>query len=181
MIVVDSNVIAYCWILGERTELAREVRGRDPEWHSPFLWRSEVRSGLVVHMLRGGIDAEGAAATMAAAEGLLAGCEHHVSSARVLQLAARSRLSAYDCEFVALAESLAVPLVTEDRAVLKAFPAIALTMEAFLENFPPAIPAAHEKRPRYRAGKRRRSTRLDPGPPGKRSPGQALPRSRRPG
>jgi hypothetical protein len=68
----------------------------------------------------------------------------------VLELAARTRLSAYDCEFVALAQALAVPLVTEDRAVRKAFPEVAVTMEDFLAGFPEVPPAAREKRGRYR-------------------------------
>jgi predicted nucleic acid-binding protein len=157
VIVVDSNVIAYTWIRSDRTELAQRLRLRDPEWHVPYLWRSELRSALAVYLWRGEIDADRAAATMATAEGLLSGCEHHVSSARVLELAASSRLSAYDCEFVALAESLAVPLVTEDRAVLKAFPDVAHTMEGFLAGFPGTPSSAHEARRRYKssAGKRR--------------------------
>jgi predicted nucleic acid-binding protein len=155
VIVVDSNVIAYCWILGDRTALAQRVRVCDPEWHVPLLWRSELRSAFVGYLWRGAIDAGRAAEAMAAAEGALAGCEHQVSSSSVLQLAASSRLSAYDCEFVALAEALAVPLVTADRAVLKAFPEVAIDMESFLANFPGASPAAHEKRTRYRASARR--------------------------
>ena len=53
MIVVDSNVVAYCWIRGVRTELAQHVRLRDPEWHVPILWRSEVRSALSGFVWRG--------------------------------------------------------------------------------------------------------------------------------
>jgi predicted nucleic acid-binding protein len=49
----------------------------------------------------------------------------------VFAVVGESKLSARDAEFVALAEVLAVPLVTADRAVLKAFPARALTMQAF--------------------------------------------------
>jgi len=71
---------------------------------------------------------------MEAAEGALAGREHLVPSAPVLEIAGRSRLSAYDCEFVALASVLSVPLVTEDKAILKAFPDRALTMEAFARS-----------------------------------------------
>lgn len=155
MIVVDSNVVAYCWIRGGRTEIAQRVRLRDPAWHVPILWRSEVRSALSGYLWRGTIEPEGAEAIMAAAESALAGCEHLVASGAVLELAARSRLSAYDCEFVALAQSLAVPLVTEDAAVLKAFPDVALDMEGFLAAFPGASPAAHEKRARYRTSARR--------------------------
>ena len=152
MIVVDSNVIVYCWVLGDRTEAAQRVRARDPQWHVPILWRSEVRSAIAGYLWRGAIDPERSAATMAAAESALAGCEHLVGSEAVLAIAADTRLSAYDCEFVALAQALAVPLVTEDRAVLKAFPELALTMEDFLASFPSEPPAAHEGRTRYRTG-----------------------------
>ena len=51
--------------------------------------------------------------------------EEPVSSQDVLQLVASSRCSAYDCEFVAAALQLRVPLVTADRAVLSAFPDVA--------------------------------------------------------
>jgi predicted nucleic acid-binding protein len=145
VIVVDSNVVAYCWIRGVRTEIAQRVRLRDSAWHVPILWRSEVRSALSGYVWRGTLEPDGAAAIMAAAEGALAGCEHLVASGVVLELAARSRLSAYDCEFVALAQSLAVPLVTEDAAVLKAFPEVAVDMEGFL---------AHEIRTHYRTSYR---------------------------
>lgn len=157
MIVVDSNVVAYCWIRGVNTEIAHRVRLRDPAWHVPILWRSEVRSALAGYVWRGTLEPDDAAAIMAVAEGSLAGCEHLVASAAVLGLAARSRLSAYDCEFVALAQALAVPLVTEDAAVLKAFPETALAMERFLAAFPATPPAAHEKRRPYRASTRQRS------------------------
>jgi hypothetical protein len=59
------------------------------------------------------------------AEALLAGQDEPVASEQVLQLAHSSRCSAYDCEFVAAAQQLGVPLVTEDRAVLVAFPDVA--------------------------------------------------------
>jgi predicted nucleic acid-binding protein len=49
----------------------------------------------------------------------------------VLTLATRSRCSAYDCEFVAVAQDLGVPLVTTDRQVLRAFPSVAVRPEAF--------------------------------------------------
>jgi predicted nucleic acid-binding protein len=150
VIVVDTNVVAYCWIRSERSDVADRVRLRDAAWHVPILWRSELRSALAGYLWRGTMEMDDAAAIMNAAEEALAGCEHLVASSTVLELAARTRLSAYDCEFVALAQSLSVPLVTEDRAVLKALPEVALTMEAFLENLPPIAGAAHEKRRRYR-------------------------------
>lgn len=46
----------------------------------------------------------------------------------MLQLVSTSRCSAYNCEFVAVAEQLAVPLVTEDRAIVAAFPVLAQSL-----------------------------------------------------
>lgn len=160
MIVVDSNVIAYCWILGDRTEIAQLVRLRDPAWHAPILWRSEVRNALTAYVVRDIIKPDRAAAIMATAEGALAECEHLVSSNLVLDLAVRTRLSAYDCEFVVLAQSLNVLLVTEDQAILKAFPEVAVSMEGFLKSFQASPPAAHEERKRYRTPGRNGQERL---------------------
>ena len=132
MIVVDSNVIAYCWVNGPLTGLAQGVRVKDPDWHAPILWRSEMRSILTGYLRDGSLNRPQITRIMDEVEGALAGCEHLVPASRVFEIAARSRLSAYDCEFVALASILAVPLVTADKAVLNAFPDQARTMQAFL-------------------------------------------------
>lgn len=63
------------------------------------------------------------------AEELVESCA--VDSARVIDLAADSGCTAYDCEFVSLAERLNVPLVTSDKKLLAAFPGIAISMDAF--------------------------------------------------
>ena len=154
MIVVDTYVIAYCWIRGDRTAFAQRVRLLDPDWHVPIFWRSELRNVLAVHVRRGTLAFENASAIMAATESALAGREHLIASDAVLELAARTGLSAYDCEFIALAQALLVPLVTEDRAVLKAFPDLALTMEAYLAGAA-RPPEARSPRARYAVSPRR--------------------------
>lgn len=68
------------------------------------------------------------------AESLLRGFEHEVASAHVLQLAEWSGCSAYDCEYVALAQEFGVPLVTQDRALLRQFPNNAMSLDAFVAN-----------------------------------------------
>jgi len=132
MIVVDSNVIAYCWTRGQRTDLAHRLRRLDADWHAPVLWRSELRNILAGYRRDGSLGPEHVRRIMAAAEAGLAGREHHLPSERVFAVTERAPLAAYDAEFVALAEILGVRLVTEDKAVLAAFPARALTVEAAL-------------------------------------------------
>jgi len=61
---------------------------------------------------------------MQEAEEILAAHNESVSTELVLQLVSTSTCSAYDCEFVAAAQQLGVPLITEDRAILVAFPVV---------------------------------------------------------
>ena len=74
----------------------------------------------------------------AAAEELMAGREYPVASAAVLELAAASGRSAYDCEFVALSRALGVQLVTSDQEVLASFPADAISLKDFGSGEPGA-------------------------------------------
>ena len=134
MIVVDTNVVAYCWINGPLTTLAQRVRIRDPDWHLPILWRSEMRSILTGYLRDGSLSDVQVERIMAAMEEALAGREHLVSSPKVFGVARGTRLSAYDCEFVVLASVLSVPLVTADKALLKGFPGCAMTMDAFVRR-----------------------------------------------
>lgn len=131
MIVVDSNVIAYCWLNGPLTAIARQVFARDPDWHVPILWRSELGNTLAGYCRSGAIAWDQALRVLAATQRALGGREHLPSGVDVLRICEASALSAYDAEFVALARGIGVPLVTEDRAILKAFPDIAVTMEGF--------------------------------------------------
>ena len=134
MIVVDSNVVAYYWVNGPLTEIAQRVQEKDAEWHAPVLWRSELRSVLTGYLRDGSLSGAQIARVMAAAEESFASREHIVPSDKVFQIVGETRLSAYDCEFVALASMLDVPLVTADRAVLKAIPERAMTMQQFVSN-----------------------------------------------
>jgi predicted nucleic acid-binding protein len=68
---------------------------------------------------------------MEAATALMAGGEYAVPSPAILRLAAGSSCSAYDCEFVALAQDLGVPLVTADRQVVRDFSGTAVALERY--------------------------------------------------
>ena len=126
MIVVDVNVVAYLLIDGEHTTEAEALLETDPEWAAPLLWRSEWRNVLAGYLRRGGLGRAAAEAGVREAERLLRGREYLPDGGRVLELVERSGCSAYDCEYVAVAEALGVPLLTWDRAVLEGFPEVAV-------------------------------------------------------
>ena len=125
MIVVDSNVLAYLYLPGEFTEAAERLLEGEPEWHAPILWRSEFRNILAGYLRRKTLSFDQACAIQLEAEQLLNGSEHEADSKQVLELVRASDCSAYDCEFVAVAEALGATLVTMDAKLLKAFPKIA--------------------------------------------------------
>jgi predicted nucleic acid-binding protein len=134
VIVVDTNVIHYCWVRGQHTDVAQAVRRQDPDWHAPILWRSELRNVLTAYLRYASLSREHIVEILNAADQALAGNEHIVADRLVLDIVEASTLTAYDAEFVALAGALSVPLVTADRVVLKAFPDRAMTMEAFVSR-----------------------------------------------
>ena len=129
MIVVDTNILAYLWLPGPRAAAAEKLLLADSDWNAPLLWRSEFRSILAGYLRRGDVTMEGALRTVADVEEEMTGREFDVPSADVLRLVQQSACSAYDCEFVALARDLGVPLVTSDKAILKAFPAVARALQ----------------------------------------------------
>lgn len=134
MIVVDVNLVAYLLIEGERTAAAEAVLRQDAEWAAPFLWRSEWRNVLAGFVRRGELDGFGARERLREAEALLLGREFLPDGERVLELAEASSCSAYDCEYVAVAESLGVPLVTSDRRILADFPAVAVAPDGLASS-----------------------------------------------
>ena len=129
MIVVDTNVLAYLYLPGPFTVDAESLLAQDGDWVAPRLWRSEFRNILAGCLRRGVLTFQAALDLQAEAESLMAAADHEADSRRVLELVRDSDCSAYDCEFVALAMTLGVKLVTMDAKVLKAFPehAVALT------------------------------------------------------
>lgn len=131
MIVVDVNVIAYLLIDGEHTRAIEVVFAVDPEWSAPMLWRSEWRNVLAGYFRRGAMDQAKVLENIRAAEALLSGREHMPDGEHVIELVSRSTCSAYDCEYVAVAEALDIPLVTADRRILRDFPTLARSPETF--------------------------------------------------
>lgn len=128
MIVVDTNVLAYLYLPGKLSDAAEALLLQDPEWAMPRLWRSEFRNVLATYMRKGLLAYDDALGIYRKAEAVVAGAEYDVTTAEVLRLPKDSGCSAYDCEFVALAEHLGVRLVSEDARLCNAFPGRAMLL-----------------------------------------------------
>ncbi|MCH7614902.1 MAG: type II toxin-antitoxin system VapC family toxin [Nitrospinae bacterium] len=134
MIVVDTNIIAYLYLTTTYTSLAEKTLQVDSKWVAPVLWRSEFRNVLALYVRKKALALNQALAIQQEAEDLFANHEYEVPSMTVLSLAAKSNCSAYDCEYVTIAQHLRTTLVTEDKGILKNFPETAMSMKAFVSQ-----------------------------------------------
>jgi predicted nucleic acid-binding protein len=123
MLVVDANVVAYTLVEGEKTAQARRLWARDREWTAPRLVLYELASVFAQLVKQQALSLADAAAGYESAISLVVPAEEP-HGRRVLAIAVGLGLSAYDAYYLATAESLGVPLVTEDARLLRAAPEI---------------------------------------------------------
>jgi predicted nucleic acid-binding protein len=131
MIVVDTNIIAYLFISSDYSGQAEYVLLKDPQWAAPLLWRSELRNVLTQYIKKEFLNLADAVEIMESASQLMNNNEYDVNSELVLTLAKQSNLTAYDCEFIALAKDLDVKLVTADQRIAENFPEYTLLLQDF--------------------------------------------------
>ena len=112
MIVVDTNVICYLYVESPHSRQAEHALVKDSDWVAPFLWRSEFRNVLDQYIRKQWLSLAESRLIMNEALHLMDDQEYEVDSQHVLSLVAASNCSAYDCEFVALAQELRIVLVT---------------------------------------------------------------------
>ena len=122
MIVVDVNILAYLLIPGKFTASAEQLLEADPLWAAPLLWRSELRNVFATYLRSNQLELVDALALFQRAADIIGPDEYEVQTSDVLRLSKKSRCSAYDCEYIALAEFLDLKLVTADGKLAKAFP-----------------------------------------------------------
>ena len=123
MVVVDTNVVAYLLIEGDRTRRAQALFARDADWRSdPFLL-IEFSNVLATYVRSGGLSRSQAESLLAEAETRVR-TTVNVAHSRALRAAERYAVSAYDARFLAAAQSLGGKLVTEDARLRTAAPAL---------------------------------------------------------
>lgn len=116
------------------TVFAKAALRKDADSRVPVLWHSEFLSILAGYLRSNQLTFDQTLSIIKSLERRLRGKEHRPNSEAVLKLVKRCHCSAYDCEYVALAEELRVPLVSEDQLLLETFPQTTLSIEAFLAN-----------------------------------------------
>lgn len=133
MIVVDTNIIVYLWFPSEFTELAEKLLKKDGHWVSPTLWKSEFRNVVSLFYRKKQITYDQAIEVILNAEDQLANFEYTVNSLNVMGKVKVSKCTAYDCEYIALAEALDCSLITNDKKILKKFFTTAIDLKKFVK------------------------------------------------
>jgi len=127
VVVVDTNILAYLLIEGDRTAEAQALYARDPDWRTEGFLLVEFCNLLATYVRAERLSAGAALALLASAERSLAGAVS-LPHARALALAGEFGVSAYDARFLAVARQLGGKLVTEDAKLRRAAPALTQTL-----------------------------------------------------
>jgi predicted nucleic acid-binding protein len=122
MLLVDTNVVAYLLIDGDHTEAAQQLRRRDPDWRSEAFLLVEFTNVLASSVATRRMTFGLAENFLGKAVALFDGKLRSMPPASVLTTAVRHGVSAYDARFLALAEAVGLPVVTEDKKLRAAAP-----------------------------------------------------------
>lgn len=134
MIVADNSVLVYFWLPSVFAELAEAAKNQDNIWAAPILWRAEFRNVLAGYLRKNLLTENEANTAYLNAQKDLGANEFTVPTERIIKLVLASDCTAYDCEYVALAMDLGVPLVTTDKQILRVFPKTAVSLEKFAKK-----------------------------------------------
>ena len=122
MLLVDTNVVAYLLIEGTHTQAAQQLRRRDPDWRSEAFLLVEFTNVLASSVATRRMTFGLAENFLGKAVALFDGKLRSMPPASVLAAAVRHGVCAYDARFLALAEAIGLPIVTEDKKLRDAAP-----------------------------------------------------------
>ena len=137
MIVVDTNILAYATLTVSDPELRRQAEtllAKADRILVPGLWRHEFLNTLVNYAQGRHLSPEEAITTWYRTLALAQDSEAPVNMTRAFELSLELGISAYDAQFVALAEDANTVLVTEDRRLRKASGRRAMSMQEYLAD-----------------------------------------------
>jgi len=127
VVLVDTNILAYLMIQGDRTAAAQKLFERDSDWCSEAFVIVELSNVIATYVRTGGL-------THAQGAKLLVEAQAHIPTlnsvvnAQALETAMQFGISAYDARFISLAKQLKQKLVTEDAKLRVAVPAWTMSL-----------------------------------------------------
>ena len=132
MIIIDANILVYSLIEGDYSELVNKLQERDTDWRTAGLCLHEMLNVLATYQRRDILTLVQCKRLLDHAERFMKVAQCEVKMDAALTVAARYAITGYDAQYVALAQSLNAPLITEDRKLREAVPGIAFSMKEFL-------------------------------------------------
>jgi predicted nucleic acid-binding protein len=131
VVLVDTNILVYLMIEGDRTSAAHELYERDADWRSEAFVMVEFSNVLATYVRSKELTYERARKLLEQAPALVPMLTN-VMHAQALETATQFGVSAYDARFIALAEQMRVKLVTEDIKLQAAVPSWTVSLAGAL-------------------------------------------------
>jgi predicted nucleic acid-binding protein len=132
MIVIDANILIYALIECDNSRLIPELRAKDADWRTTGLCLHETLNVLATYQRRGLLTLEQCKELLGYANRFIAVAQCDADMEDALSAAAKYGITGYDAQYVALAQNLAVPLITEDRKLRHAVPGVGISMQEFI-------------------------------------------------
>jgi predicted nucleic acid-binding protein len=127
VVLVDTNILAYLMIQGDRTAAAQQLFERDSDWCSEAFVIVEFSNVIATYVRTGALTKAQGTKLLVEAQAHIPTL-HSVVNAQALENAMQFGISAYDARFVSLAKQLKLKLVTEDGKLRVAVPSWTISL-----------------------------------------------------
>ncbi len=134
MIVIDANILIYALIESDNSRLIPKLRSKDADWRTTELCQHETLNVLATYQRRGVLTLEQCRELLKHVNRFIKVAQCKVDMEASLSVAAKYGITGYDAQYVALAQSLAIPLITEDRKLRQAVPKVGVSMQEFIDQ-----------------------------------------------
>lgn len=132
MIVIDANILIYALIECDNSHWIPQLRAKDADWRTTGLCLHETLNVLATYQRRRLLTLAQCRELLGHANRFIDVAQCEVDMEAALSAAATYGITGYDAQYVALAKSMAVPLITEDRKLREAVPGVGVSMQDFI-------------------------------------------------
>jgi predicted nucleic acid-binding protein len=122
--------VVYLFVPGPFTEFAEKTLLRDSVWLAPPLHRYELLNVMATHVRKAELTLPQALIVLSEIARTVEVVPDADQNA-VLEASIKSRIATYDCEYVVLARSLGLRVVTADQKMITAFAGVAIGIADF--------------------------------------------------